>query len=466
MSQFPVRILIAPWGNPFSWREAIYRLSESDRRVKGVTSTSLLAKELSPDLIIVSVPETLLSVRKLEEYGGKIISGNEDYKELIYGLKLAIERFFRENVGEFRMKVVVAPNVGEYGGIRWILPERISPDSAYAAYILASLILNTEEDVEIHLDTTHGVNFMPLAVYRAVLAASRIISAMNNVRIKFSQYNSTPYPAHDRAEGIPELEVFKVKEEFITPVKAAQRLVYSYLSRDEIRIFRYAISSRDLGDSHKILEERARKLHREAGPVASSVHYSMPLAFLQFSEIAEGGIDGLEELMEEIISCVEVKREGRITVKHLILPSYEDLKSFLSALSLISYGKNCISSIDGMRVEEGIVEARIDALSKAMEYLKGPLAEVAKNEIYSFREHLNELAEEALKRKGEWVSMDGCEESRRIMIAHAGLAKRAIELKIDENIWFRYKKECLQRTEDVIRGILNDTRQMVKGEEW
>lgn len=477
-------VLVAPWGNPFGWKTARYRLSGSDKEVEGVTSTLLLLEEISPDIVIISVPETLLSVMKLEEYGGKVLSGgDENYKELILKLKSAIEKFFAEKIREVKqLKVVVAPNIGRYGEVEWILPGRISPDSAYAAYILASIAgLKGNEEITIHLDTTHGINFMPLAAYRAVLAASRIISVVNDVRVKFKQYNSTPYPG---SEEIPRLEVFCVKEETITPVKAAQRLVYSYLSRENVKPFRYAdIPVRELGDIYervKNLEERAKRAHEEAEPVASSVHYSMPLAFLQFSRNTEEEVGSLvmdlESLINDLIACVEIKREEkRIKVRHLVMPSYEDLKSFLSALSLISYGEKCTNRISGIRFDNGIVEASINALCDAIEYIKGPLAEVAGHEISIYKNYLegkmteikNELAEKALKRRGDWIPEEGCEDNKRIMIAHAGLARRAIELKFDDNTWwFRYKKDCLQMTENIVKKVLADTRRMVKGEEW
>jgi CRISPR-associated protein Csx1 len=490
-------IIVATWGNPFEWRKASYRLTGSEKKVESVTSLSLLMEELSPDLAVVFIPETLVCVSKVEKYGGKVISPElkgDGYGELISGLRRSMNGFFEDNMLEKgKIKVVIVPNVGEYGRdgmrFRWRLPagERISPDSAYASYVLISTISELmklrAEELSVYLDTTHGINFMPLAAYRAVMAALRMISVFYGLKIEFEQYNSTPYPRGIKGEGEPpDLEVFSVKKERITPVKAAQRLVYSYLSRDDVKPIRFATGlnrEKIVEIKEKLRLERAREIHGRAGPLASSIHYSMPLAFLQFSkemdkEEMEGIIDEMEGHMDELLSYINVKKEEkRVSIEHMVALSYEDLKSLFSALSLISYGRNCVELMKNIRIDEGLVEAPLSTLERTVKYLQGPLAEVAENEISSFKkkpiQELSNMIEKAKERRGKWISSESqCEDVRRIMIAHAGLAFRSIEVMLDEfgEIWIRYRRDCLERTREIIKGALENTRRMVMGEEW
>jgi CRISPR-associated protein Csx1 len=126
-------VVISTWGNPFIWKEANYRLSGLDISVRGVTTLYLLIKAFSPDLVLVMVPETLLCVKRVEEYGGKTISSEvagEGYGELVCGLRKVVENFFRKNMPKGldvkNFRVVVMPNVGEYGDdvrVEWKLPE-------------------------------------------------------------------------------------------------------------------------------------------------------------------------------------------------------------------------------------------------------------------------------------------------------------------------------------------------------
>jgi CRISPR-associated protein Csx1 len=341
--------------------------------------------------------------------------------------------------------------------------------------------------ISINFDITHGVNFMPLAAYRALRVACRVISATYGLKVEFKQYNSTPYPTPTKtknpnpsSEHVPDLEVFIVKEETITPVKAAQRLVYSYLSRDEIKLFRFPKGFEDKV-THEIgkLQKEFNRIHRNAKALASSIHYSMPLAFIQFSKEnekyamkMEEYVKGIEKLIEESLLNVNItKMDRKIRVEHRIAPSYEDLKSLLSALSLISYGNNSIKNLNKIKFQNRIIEAPLSELKNALKYLQGPLAQVANHEISNFKrgrftsEELKEIVKQAKENRGNWKSYTGeCEEVKRIMIAHAGLASKSIEVMFNNEILIRYRKECLKKTREIVGKALKETRDMIRGE--
>jgi len=491
-------VIFATWGNPFIWNEANYRISGSKTSVKGVTTIYLLIKELSPDLVVLMVPETLLCDKKVEEYGGRTIPPgiNEDeYRNLVLDLRNSIKNFFRRKMPEDLEakdpEVVIMPNVGEYYSenirVEWRLPEgeEVSPDSAYAAHALISAVSSlievgkSADFISLYFDTTHGVNFMPLAAYRALMAASRIASAFYGLKIEFKQYNSTPYPSRARSRSdvpsmsyVPDLEVFVVKREVITPVKAAQRLVYSYLSGGEY--FRLFFSKNGMMRIPEL--EEFRNIHKRAKALASSIHYSIPLAFIQFSvenyEYAgklEGYIRRIKELLEEALLYTSItKKDEKLCIEHKIVPNYDYLKSLLSAFSLISYGNNSLGEI---RIQDGIVEVPLSKLESAMRYLQGPLAEVAKHEISHFiiegyiPKELKEMMRQAKEDRGNWKhSSEKCEDNRRTVIAHAGLPHRSIEVMFNGEIWVRYRKDCLEYLRDLIKDALEETKKMIKGE--
>jgi CRISPR/Cas system-associated protein Csx1 len=90
-------IVVATWGNPFEWGKAYYRLAESENKVESVTSLSLLMEELSPNLTVVLIPETLICVDAVKRYGREVLSpklsGKDEYRRLISGLRKSIEGF-------------------------------------------------------------------------------------------------------------------------------------------------------------------------------------------------------------------------------------------------------------------------------------------------------------------------------------------------------------------------------------
>jgi hypothetical protein len=50
------------------------------------------------------------------------------------------------------------------------------------------------------------------------------------------------------------------------------------------------------------------------------------------------------------------------------------------------------------------------------------------------------------------------------MIAHAGLASKSIEVMFNNEIWIKYRKECLEKTKEIMGNALKETRNMIKGE--
>ena len=59
------RVVVAPWGDPFGWRPAVYRLVEDGEEFvrEGSTSLVCLVEAFNPDVVILVVPETLLCLR-------------------------------------------------------------------------------------------------------------------------------------------------------------------------------------------------------------------------------------------------------------------------------------------------------------------------------------------------------------------------------------------------------------------
>ncbi|RLE86462.1 MAG: hypothetical protein DRJ67_07175 [Thermoprotei archaeon] len=488
---------------------------------KGRTSLACLAKALEADIIVVLVPETLLcpGERPREEHAmryeelGKCVRGllrlaengcREDreaweaYRRALERLRGIMSELCREWLGDVseRIEVAVVPAIGEYAGpkgvrVLWRLgPSKIDPVTTYAAYsmmtavaAISALNVETSERLRMILDTTHGINYMPLAAYRALMAASRLISAALNVTVEFEQYNSAPYP-----RGVPQppvLDIYMVRNEVITPTKAAQRLVYSYLIRDAGKAEPFHRMRDCLPTTHAELNSLRKKfnecieLHSKAEVLAAAIHFSMPLALLQFSSEFERPelsrlARGIRSILDNLMSYVKMKGDGRdkLVVTHLALPHYDDLKSLLAAASLVEYGINALEASKVTKSDDRI-EADLSTLKQVVgEWLSGPLQRVAEHELACFEnafktgeipaKDLLSLIERAKKSPGEWVNVDGkCEDQDRIMVAHAGLALRAIEVRAQEELYIRYREECLDGVKKLLRGALKPLRQLL-----
>lgn len=482
-----LKILVATWGNPFTWRKAIYKLNGRSR--SAMTTLAPLMDELQPDRVMLYVPETLLcmkgpSLDNLREYTRKPVlledaipeapEGSPScYGELLLNLSEAVKEFLRRETDgdESILRLMVMPNIGSYAcsNLRasWILPRGrgMSADHVYSAYVLSSLLAAMDElmrreyqrEVHLILDTTHGMNYMPLAAYEATLTAARIISAGYGVDVVFLQYNSAPYPP-----GIsePELEIYLVREERITPAKAAQRLVYTYLAGGDLSkpvIFSEVPESMESRASEiRRWMGRLKRVHSMAGPLVSSIHYSLPLAFLQFSHdssesdaLEQADPSSVHEKLEEVLLMVDEQwNREEVTIRHVAAPDYRKLRSYHAARSLILYGQRALSEFD-VETREGMVSADLDTLRAVTEeYLRGPLQMVTEQELSRLHTLPCEGRPEEMSlavESGVWVPLgkSDCIEHLRNFIAHSGLALNFLECKQEDGrLLFRYRKKC------------------------
>ena len=535
-------IIVAPWGNPYTWSPITYKIKVNGKEItvsNAKTSLACLNEVFKPDMTLLLIPETLSCPGikyegKFRKHGGllpseklessyDIYQATNNYREVVRNLRRAIEELYSEWVkkNSCTTEVIIVPNVGRYlcssnketktVEVWWRIGiEKVDPISAYAAYTLLSIITaiikisskSKINSLRLILDTTHGINYMPVAAYRATIVATRMISTMLNTPVEFLQYNSEPVIGELSENTIRNIHL--VRREYITPSKAAQRIVYSYLVRDagHARLFH---RSRELPiEFHKRLREKEnmfRKLislhsdiHAEA--LAASIHFSMPLTFLQTAyelQTTYGDvlhlIPEVQSLLTELLTWVMVSgNDDMLNITHLILPNYDDIKSLLAITSLAMYGVNALnyskqSKMLDIAIRNNIVEASLESLDKICNmYLKGPFSLVANNELGNFEsifsgrrklaDRLTDLIQGAKRNPEKWFSVDprGCEDQPRIMVAHAGLASRSIEIKVEDDILYvRYKESCLSQATsnnvyNILKHALNSTRNLIKGQ--
>lgn len=500
------KVLIAPWGNPFVWNDAVYHLYGRTFRAK--TTLLPLVEVLRPDRIIVAIPETLLcmsgkpldTLRRytkenviLQDYSLDSLKRDpRKYGKILNSLRGLIERFYEKEVGsaEGRLNVLMAPSVGRYRcpkiEAKWEIPEGSNIDSVYSIYILLSTVTAVNslleefggnvKEVLLALDTSHGVNFMPLSAYRAVLSAARIISAAYGIDVVFRQYNSTPFPLGVRD---PDMQIYLVREEAFHPNKAAQRNVYSFLAGGEMsKVITFSTSGayeREVLSLKRGLIGGIKSAHGAVRALAGSVHYSLPLAFLQFAEeldenSAFNGInpETVEKEVRRLFQMVVINKDftrKKVKIVHVSAPEFKGVKAFLAAWSLASYALRALEGVrsrseeTGVEFREGRVWATLKALRNVLDdYLRGPLHAVALQEVSNIERELN-------KRTGFDLGGEkaDCETHKRNFIAHSGLSLRSLDVVRREggSLWLAYRKECLGQVRTLTKRALRETEEMI-----
>lgn len=223
-----LKVLVCTWGAPWDWRPARYILEQESGQhasVESVTTASLLVDYVKPDIVLIIVLDTL-AARVLERL-------TTDYSEVIKNVEDSVKKFLLDNVRvlDREVKIIVAPGIGRF------LCEKM-PDfkmefigSMFDFYgiilyeVSRQIIekISNKESVEIHLDLSHGINYMPALTYKAVRTIASILALSRNVRL--CVYNSEPYPYKLKLAEPPELRIHVIEAENVKPqLSALERL--------------------------------------------------------------------------------------------------------------------------------------------------------------------------------------------------------------------------------------------------
>lgn len=186
------RLLVEVWGNPSGWYETMYRYIGQDEKSYKTTLPRLI-NDLNPDKAIVFVPDTIVS-EESTSYGEIVRRVEENIRGLIRDLGI--------EVGD-RVEVLVQPNIGYYildkekireiraigSTNNYMLTFALSLSRVLEEFMV-QLQNSREKRIEVYLDITHGVNYMP------VLARATLYHILSSIgiflNVKLVVLNSDP----------------------------------------------------------------------------------------------------------------------------------------------------------------------------------------------------------------------------------------------------------------------------------
>jgi CRISPR-associated protein Csx1 len=222
-----VRVVIAPWGDPFGWRKAKYLFKTPDGQrigpIEASTTLGVWLKFIKPDngdRICLIVPDTVLDKKYqtkefFEEFATK---GYLYYKEIV---KKSICNYLQTQVEKYDsdlVKVYINYNTGTFNNLKF---ERKATDYYlnlfwifYKFFFEELKILDLIgrsgsqklQHLEVYLDTTHGVNFMPTLTLKALKTFLEALSAAP-IKITLRVYNAEPVVPFNSNEVSEFLEI-------------------------------------------------------------------------------------------------------------------------------------------------------------------------------------------------------------------------------------------------------------------
>ncbi len=236
-----IKLLIAPWGNPREWNPAKYVIRNKEYLSK--TSTLPLLEHVKPNALVVIALDTLAPL-----VFGSQPKDIKSYLDIVHGVEEEIRRrldnFINEFVEDSRRneisideeairrvdkRIVIAPGAGtfyprkdgEYANYPYRFEGPMIDFYNIVLYELSRIMLGyltPESTVQLHLDLTHGINYMPTLTYRAVAHITSILALTHTTELHV--YNAEPYPPGWRrikSQELPRLFIHLVERRDVAP---------------------------------------------------------------------------------------------------------------------------------------------------------------------------------------------------------------------------------------------------------
>ena len=204
-----LKILIAPQGDPAGWQETTYVMDKE--HLKSKSSLKLLKQVINPDFCIVLASDTLA------------VEGS-NYDEVKGSARAKIRKFFEENSID-NTEIFILPGVGKFKdrSTQKEVHFNGNPTNYYYSLIfqLSKFFIQKLQginSVEIHLDITHGINYMTVMTYRVLQEILSTLSIFFDVSL--TVYNTDPAMPFSLSK---EVKINKIENSKVLPIPIKNR---------------------------------------------------------------------------------------------------------------------------------------------------------------------------------------------------------------------------------------------------
>ena len=402
-----MRFLIVSWGNFERWKETKYRFGEEAS--VGPSTLPILQKALKPDWTVIILSDTL--GMDFSSYGAL----REDVRNRVMD--------FLERIGAGReVDVLIVPGIGQFAHGTF---KGNAMDAYY--YLLHELaqILPPDEPLDVHFDSTHGLNYITLLAYRALKELLGIAAITNDVM--FAAYNSDPF-----VPGITkELTINVIERIMVQPSPLLERIP----TEDKRYLKNFSLSGREYGTILRNLKH-LRELRRTAGRLnswISSIVNGLPLVFASAFPRREVISNALEELRSTYTSYIMISN-GLVNRELSLGEGFGRLVKLLFQTRVLG-GQN--PPRDELSIEE------LKLLSERV--FRGRVLASTKTELDRIAKSVN--MDVGWIRYAELLRMKGKSPNPQVddrnFLAHAGLEANLIEVRRKGELYIRYTKESV-----------------------
>ncbi len=417
------KILVAPWGNYSAWNKVIYYLND----LKKESNSSLYAiyEKINPDETYILVLDTLPVSNP----------NSNNYGEIIEEIKKNTEEFINKNLNIDNYEVIACPGVGTFPNGKFV-----GNLLDYYSFVLYELSKRFDGDLEVHLDLTHGINYMPVLTYKAIKELLGILAIKNNVKLVV--YNTDPYVGR----GKETLNIHIVENCEVPPSPVHERILNRFLSPMGF------VSKKERGKMGKEINQNdsikeLKRIKQNINVFLSSFIYALPLVYSTFFIRKEVIEDRMDEMINIFKSNIIVNNKGdKKELKRNVMFD----EGFNTLVKAYFTSKVC-------EMEEFIKdELSLDEMDKMSEILFKSNSRFVKNEINnSVCRIVSHIEDNKIKKwmlMGEFRKEGKDKFNIRNFLAHAGFEKNITEIYIED-----VKKTLKENGEERIECIKEKT---------
>ncbi|MCX7759096.1 MAG: CRISPR-associated CARF protein Csx1 [bacterium] len=455
-----MKIYIATWGNPFAWKETQYRYR--NEMFKSCSTLGIIDKIENPDRIIIisldSIADQDPNCINCKEYNPIVeIAKNKIQEYIINNLKLdyllnKMDIIISLSVGEFQRLSVVGQSTDFY------FHTFHSLSKFFIEYFLTNKNkIKISDNIEIIIDISHGINFMPVICYSVTRMILNIWGFLfNNLRIRV--LNSDPFIGQANPEY---LNINVIEETRIVP-----RI---YISSNDFSLSTSLLVSPFIEDSLKkeivkrknefTLEEN--NTYREALIFLSAFYNKLPLHTAVYLPDKQKIVELINKIINEHLKYVtlEIKGEQKLKVQRSLFINYhfENLLKALTVISIFEYlGVKNFDEIEldelkklnqqlfkNFSVEKNRAEVEIEEIKQKEKYIIG-----------NFREYIN-IENEFRKQLRLNTLQFANTIDRRNFFAHAGFEYNSIKIKkVGGKIFLKVNEIFKKEIENILLSSL------------
>jgi CRISPR-associated protein Csx1 len=549
-----VDILISVIGSPWHvypdpdkmrWYRAEYKFSDDVECVDGKpdyvrsrTTLAALHECLKPQYVIVVAQDTILVKNPAE------LKDDYSYDDVIKDVENIVEEFLKRadmevgRDGEVRrayiydevgskLSIIVAPGSGRFRNLMSVGAKQVTINldvcgslEDYYSYLLLSLASHMLAIVEregplsklkVHLDLSHGINYMPALTYKAVTDLLPVIAAYigggeegkeRDVVVKLSTYNSEPVLKNEDISLIHRVEELKVREggnfglapSYERPSQRKPRLLtLNRYCAENAGLNKVKELGRRIGSISGELADRLNLDGDRLSAFAGSLTNGLPLLLLETmptTRLHDYVEQVLREYRRNVVVNFNVRSSNEVDVRMLRLARLPRDTVAVAKILLASELIKSRPKLTNIRYSDHGVSLRdLNSLTRVAFSWSTRLRLTTSHELNRIENTIEQMKDQGRLKAGEWIryadvmythepkgsyELEGggperskCEcnildrdDEQRHFLQHAGLHRCIVMVKVqDGDVWLKYDfdlcKELREKVYEVAcRGLV------------